>query len=106
FSGHLGAQYTWPISNIGSLTLRAQSYYQTDVYSRAFNLDVGKQDAHTKSSLQARFDDGDENWYLVAGVNNIEDEAVVANVAITATGRVLANIGAPRTWYAGFGMEF
>ena len=106
FSGHLGAQYTWGIGSLGSFTLRGQTYYQSEVYSRGFNLDVGKQDSFTRSTVQARFDADNERWYLVAGVNNIEDEQVVANIAITGTGRILANVGPPRTWYIGFGFHW
>ena len=94
------------IGSLGSFMLRGQTYYQSEVYSRAFNLDVGRQDAFTRSSLQARFDAGSERWYLVAGVNNIEDEAVIANIAITGTGRILTNVGPPRTWYVGFGFQW
>lgn len=105
FSGHLGAQYTWDINGLGSLTLRGQTYYQNETYSRAFNLDVGKQDSYTKSKIQLRFDEDEEGWYLMAGVDNIEDEDVKANIAITGTGRILANIGPPRTWYVGLGFQ-
>ena len=104
-SGHIGASYTWRTGDFGSLTLRGQTYYQSEVYSRAFNLPIGKQKSYKKSSLQIRFDEEDENWYVLAGVDNIEDEIDIANIAITQTGRILANIGAPRTWYLGFGFQ-
>ena len=106
FSGHLGAQYTWSIGNLGSLAIRGQTYYQTEVYSRAFNLEVGKQDSFTRSSVQARFDGASERWYLVGGVNNIEDDDVLANIAIAGGGQIVANVAPPRTWYVGFGFQF
>jgi iron complex outermembrane receptor protein len=104
-SGHIGASYKWRMGGLGSLTVRGQTYYQSEVYSRAFNLPIGKQGSYKKSSLQIRFDERDENWYVLAGVDNMEGENDIANIAITQTGRVLANIGAPRTWYIGFGFQ-
>ena len=52
-----------------------------------------------------RLDHAGGRWHFVGGVNNIEDEAVVSNIAISGTGRILANVGPPRTWYVGIGFQ-
>lgn len=107
FSARLGVEYALPLADKGNLTFRVQSYYQTKVFLRAFNLEpYDKQGAYTRTDASVRFKTADDRWTLFAGVDNIEDKAVISSIDVTATGRFLANIRDPRTWYVGFGFAF
>jgi hypothetical protein len=58
------------------------------------------------SSITFRYDSANQNYYVYGGINNIEDEDVIANIDVTPPGGYLANMRAPRAWYIGVGVEF
>ena len=106
-SGLLGIQYRFPVASWGNLTARAQIYAQSEIYLRQFNLDPwDRQDSFTKTDITARFDSRDERWHLFAGVENLEDEDVVANIDVNPTGKFFANLRPPRIWWIGAGLDF
>ena len=106
-SGLIGLSYIAPIDSGATITLRAQVYSQSETYLRQFNLDpYDKQDSYTMSSITFRYDSANQNYYIYGGINNIEDEDVIANIDVTPPGGYLANMRAPRSWYIGVGAEF
>lgn len=108
WSGHIGAQYAIPVGGTASLILRAQTYFQSKAYVRTFNRDpYDRQDAYTKTDLNVRLENqGDLRWFIGAGVDNVEDEAVISSIDVTATGRYFANVRDPRLWHVTAGIAF
>ena len=106
-SGMLGISYTAPFSSGAELSFRAQIYAQSEIYMRQFNLDPwDKQDSFTKTDVSFRFDSSSEKWHVYGGIDNLEDEDVLADIAVTPAGAAFANVRAPRTWYLGLGVDF
>lgn len=82
FTFSLGAQYTFPIGDFGTLTPRVDYYWQDDTYLRPQNLERDKQDAYHRTNARITWLSVDSRWSAEAFVNNIEDDDVVQNLAL------------------------
>ncbi len=94
---NLGAQYTFSLGDMGSLTPRLQFYYSDEYYIREFNLDVDKQDSFTRTDLLMTYRSPSEKFLVQAFVRNIEDEEVVNN-GLLLLYFLGANVSPPRTY--------
>lgn len=70
----LTAQYSFNLLNIGSLTLRADYYWQDHVYYRVQNIDRHKADAFHTADLRATLTTLDGRWEFEAFAKNVTDE--------------------------------
>jgi iron complex outermembrane recepter protein len=97
----LGAQYDIPTS-AGMFSARADFLWVDEVFFRAQNLDVDRQEAYTKTDLRLIWVAPAEDFKAEVFVQNLEDEDVVNNIVIPAqtlggpTSQVTLN--PPRTW--------
>jgi len=78
-----GAQYDIPTSK-GLISLRADVRWQDEVFFRAQNLAVDRQEAYSKTDLRAIWYIPGDQYKLEVFVLNLEDEDVVNNIVIPA----------------------
>jgi iron complex outermembrane receptor protein len=78
-----GAQYDVPIS-MGLLSLRADFRWQDEVFFRAQNLPIDRQEGYTKTDLRAILYLPGDTYKVEAFVQNLENEDVVNNIVIPA----------------------
>jgi iron complex outermembrane receptor protein len=78
-----GAQYDIPTS-AGLFSLRGDFMWKDEVFFRAQNLPVDRQDAHTKTDLRAIWYVPGDQYKAEIFVQNLEDEDVVNNIVIPA----------------------
>lgn len=80
----LGITYDTAIAN-GNLRLRAEGYFQDDVYFTEWNRDDATQDSYGLINASADYSFGPEGrWLLSLWGRNLSDEEVISNNIITA----------------------
>ena len=106
-SGHIGAQYTFGLGDLGELTARIQGYFTDDIYLRALNLEpFDVQDGYSIWDAKLTWDSANGNWWAQAFINNFTDETVVNNLEVTDPGIYFANINNPKLWGVIVGYRF
>lgn len=79
----LGGQYDWA-GNWGILSARVDFLWQDEVFFRAQNLAIDRQDAYTKTDLRLIYSAPDSSFKAEAFVQNLEDDDVVNNIVLPA----------------------
>jgi iron complex outermembrane receptor protein len=117
----IGAEYSFPLGDWGTLTPRIQYYWQDDTYYRAYNgcagpvierglcreRDIDLQEAYHKTDIKLIWNSPEERWSFEAYVENLEDDDVFQNLLVgsQAVGSpALAQYSAPRIY--GFRVGF
>ena len=100
---NLGAQYVFDLAS-GSLTLRGDYAWQSEIFFTAYNLPTVSQDDFGILNGRLTYTDEDNNWHISAYVNNATNTTALTNAVITGQvygGIVIGNLLPPRT----FGLE-
>jgi iron complex outermembrane receptor protein len=105
---NLGVQYQFPWTELGSFTIRADAYYQSDTYADATNSPLNLIEAYTLVNLVTWWDAPDEGWRIEFTVMNLFDEVYYLDLydQANAFGAVLAQPGLPRTYGIAFQRNF
>jgi iron complex outermembrane receptor protein len=105
---NLGVQYQFPWTDLGSFTIRADAYYQSDTYADATNSPLNLIEAYTLVNLVTWWDAPDEGWRIEFTVMNLFDEVYYLDLydQANAFGAVLAQPGLPRTYGIAFQRNF
>lgn len=107
YSGHIGVQYSFKLSQFGQLTARVQGYFTDDVYLRALNLDpYDIQDSYSTWDAKLMWKSPEGNWHAEAHIYNMNDEDVIGNQEVTDSGIYFANLKQPRRWGIVVGYQF
>ncbi|WP_232332810.1 TonB-dependent receptor [Novosphingobium aquimarinum] len=94
----LGAEQDIPLAS-GTLTLSADSKYQSAQYFSYFNFDSTRQKAYTMSNASVTYAPDAANWSVSLYANNIEDRRVFTNAVENAfTQSYHYSFYAPRTY--------
>ena len=109
WSGTVAVDYTFDLRRFGTFTPRAQVYFSDEVFFRAFNFPVDRQDAYAYLGFRALWRSDDGHLLVEAFVENALDTDVATTILV---GSQL--IGAPlqkaydrpRTAGIRFGIEF
>jgi iron complex outermembrane receptor protein len=70
----LSAQYDWLLGDAGTLTARADYYWQDDVYYRVQNIARHRADSFHTTDLRLVWTSAGERWLVDAFVRNLSDE--------------------------------
>jgi iron complex outermembrane recepter protein len=82
YSFSFGAQYTFNLGELGTLTPRVDYFWQDEVFLRPQNLERDRQSSYHRTNARLTWDSGDGRWNAQAFVENIEDDDVVQNLAL------------------------
>ena len=110
WQANAGIGYTASLGNGWLLTPRADLAYQTETFFDANNtIEIAQLNDATVLNLSIALEPPDEQWRLIFGVNNANDElyAIGGNSSLT-TSAGYAEIGyaRPREWYLSFNYNF
>lgn len=100
---NLGAQYVVDLPS-GSITLRGDYAWQSQIFFTAYNLPTVAQDDFGILNARISYESEDENWQISAFIDNASNTTALTNAVITGQvygGIVIGNLLPPRT----FGME-
>ena len=88
FTINIGAQYTHFFGNGMSLSLRADYYYQSNMFGRMFNKDIDRIDSWDQLNTQIKLESANGSWYASAYVKNVlgDDNITGMYVSDPATG--------------------
>ena len=76
------AQYDYSLGANGTITARAQYYWQDDVYYRVQNIDRHKEGAFFTADARLMWTSADEQWTVDAFVQNLTDEDNLRNMTV------------------------
>jgi iron complex outermembrane recepter protein len=76
------AQYDYSMGNRGTITARAQYYWQDDVYYRVQNIDRHKEGAFFTADARLMWTSADQQWTVDAFVQNLTDEDNLRNMTV------------------------
>ncbi len=76
------AQYDYSMGNRGTITARAQYYWQDDVYYRVQNVDRHREGAFFTADARLMWTSADQQWTVDAFVQNLTDEDNVRNMTV------------------------
>jgi iron complex outermembrane receptor protein len=109
FTVLLGAEYAF-LTDFGTITARADFMWQSEVFFRAQNLPVDRQDDYNKTDLRVIWTDPGEVYEIEAFIENVEDEDVISNMVLpvqTLGGpSTQITLNPPRTVGIRFGVNF
>jgi iron complex outermembrane recepter protein len=109
FTALVGAEYEF-LTDFGTITARADFMWQSEVFFRAQNLPVDRQDDYSKTDLRLIWNDPSETYLIEAFVENLEDEDVISNMVLpvqTLGGpSTQITLNPPRTIGVRFGVNF
>lgn len=74
FTFALTAQYDWMLADSGSITARADYYWQDEVYYRVQNIDRHREDSFSTLDLRLVWTSSDEQWVVDVFMKNVTDE--------------------------------
>jgi iron complex outermembrane receptor protein len=98
WSYNVGAQYTFELSEFGSLTARYELASKDDYYISIFNDDFTVVDSYTIQNFRLIWSDG-RKWQVQAFVENLSDEEYLEALLISpSVGGALGMWALPRTW--------
>jgi iron complex outermembrane receptor protein len=81
WSGNVGVQYTWAVSDFGRLTLRGEHSFQSDVYFTASNSPLFRQPGYNWFNARLTFETSDKHLSLALWAKNISNQAVYGYLA-------------------------
>ena len=76
------AQYDYSLGDRGTLTARAQYYWQDDVYYRVQNIDRHREGAFFTADARLMWTSADDQWTVDAFVQNLTDEDNLRNMTV------------------------
>ena len=76
------AQYDYSLGDRGTLTARAQYYWQDDVYYRVQNVDRHREGAFFTADARLMWTSADDQWTVDAFVQNLTDEDNLRNMTV------------------------
>ena len=76
------AQYDYSLGDRGTLTARAQYYWQDDVYYRVQNVARHREDAFFTADARLMWTSADDQWTVDAFVQNLTDEDNLRNMTV------------------------
>ncbi len=79
---NVAPQYTIPLPNVGSLTLRGEYSYKSEIFFRPFNLEQSRQEGQHNLNGRLTFETEDERWEVTAWVKNATDELTAGKIQI------------------------
>lgn len=110
YSLGLSAQYDFPLGAAGTLSARADYYWQDEVYYRVQNLPRHRADSYHTADARLIWTALDESWVLEAFVRNLTDEDNLRSITVSdglSTGNsTFESYFPPRTWGARVGWRF
>lgn len=74
FTTTLSAQYDWPLGTAGTLSARADYYWQDEVYYRVQNIPRHREDSFHTADLRVIWTSADSQWLVEAFAKNVTDE--------------------------------
>ncbi len=111
FTINAGAEGTWPIPNggiIGSVTLRGEIFYTTEMFFRQFNESFDRQEAYAIGNIFVAVNSADERYQLRGFVKNVGDKEYIVSQFSNASpepiaggfgnAATLGQYGRPRSW--------
>jgi iron complex outermembrane recepter protein len=115
----IGVQYKVDLDSAGSLTLRGDYSWQSQIFFAAFQdrepvagapaLAVLEQDSYHWLKGRVTYASADERWSVAAFIDNISNERVITNSIFTGDivgSRVAGNLAPPRTFGVEAGIKF
>ena len=83
FTINIGAQYTHYFGNGMSLSLRADYYYQSNMFGRMFNKDIDRIDSWDQLNAQIKLESANGSWHATAYVKNIMNDDNITGMHVT-----------------------
>lgn len=119
FTINAGAEGTWPIPNggiIGSVTLRGEVFYTSEMFFRQFNESFDRQDGYAIGNVFVAINSSDERYQLRGFVKNVGDTEYIVSQFSNASpepafggfgnAATLGQYGRPRSWGIELSAEF
>ena len=90
----VGAQYTFGLGNSGwETTIRGDYYYQTEMFTRIFNLEADRIDSWSNANASISFDNVDKGWsFELYGKNLLEDDQITNQYLTDASSGLFTNV--------------
>jgi iron complex outermembrane receptor protein len=107
FSGTVGLQDTWTVFGGGSVTLRGEAVFTTDIYYRPFGGPLDKQSGYTTGNAFLTYRPAGSNLQLRTYVRNIANKTILAGIFtedVTQTRE--GQFQPPRTYGVGISYKF
>ena len=100
WTGNLSVDYTWPLGDMGTLTMGGDMSYRSSHFNEPTNLGILEQDAYKLLGAHVRLTSADEAWSLTLFGTNLTDERYMTNgvQALGSLGTADAAYGRPREW--------
>ena len=83
FTINIGAQYTHFFGNGMSLSMRADYYYQSNMFGRMFNKAIDRIDNWDQLNAQIKLESADKGWFLTAYIKNIMNDDNITGMFVT-----------------------
>lgn len=110
YTAALTAQYDWSLGQTGDLTLRADYYWQDEVYYRVQNIERHKEDSFHTADLRILWNSADQTWLVDVFAKNITDEDNLRGLTVSdglSTGNnSFVTYYPPRTYGVRVGYQF
>lgn len=96
---NIGAQYSFPLEELGTMSFRVDWLYQSKIFFEASNTPLEVQDDYTMWDGRVAFESEDGSWELALWGKNLSDELVKTHiVAFAPFGQELNLYQPPRTY--------
>ncbi|MBX5461661.1 MAG: TonB-dependent receptor, partial [Steroidobacteraceae bacterium] len=69
-----GAQYTWSLGGMGSLTARLDGSYQSEIYTEAINHPANRIDSYFLANARLTWRSPEDTWNTSLEVTNLTNE--------------------------------
>lgn len=76
------AQYDWSLGNRGTVTMRADYYWQDQVYYRVQNIARHRADSFFTADARVMWTSADDKWVVDTFVKNMTDEDNLRNMTV------------------------
>ena len=88
-----GAQYSFPITGSWEATVRGDYYYQTEMFTRIFNLEADRIDSWSNANASIAFDNVENGWSIeLFGKNLLEDDQITNQYLTDASSGLFTNV--------------
>jgi iron complex outermembrane receptor protein len=99
WKANIGAQYTAPLGDVGTLTPRFDVYYQSKVFNEITNNPRAAQEGYALANGRLTYASPDEDWSVSLQVTNVFDKFYYVNKFIQAGTYIFTGQpGRPREW--------
>lgn len=100
FTANLGAEFIYPVSNLGEISLRADYQYQSKSFFTPFNRALSQQDSFDLFNARLAFRSASEQWQIAVFVKNAFNEEYFLNILESAVeaGKPEGFLASPRTY--------